>query len=77
MSNKMPQGRAAIERSIDADTYAELSKLKPSYVFRNFADVRDDFYLQMIARGLGKSNRAATAEPENDVVTISFPTPSL
>jgi hypothetical protein len=77
MSNKVPQGRLAIERSIDADTYAELSSLKPSYVFRNFADMRDDFYLEMIARRMGQSKTVIIEKPDPEIEVISFTTPSL
>ena len=71
--SKEPQSRRAIDLGIDADTYAELCKLKPSKVFANFYDLRDDVYLDQVARSIGGPAHEKSTGVE--VVVLRAPVP--
>lgn len=51
--SKEPQSRRVIDLGIDADMFAELSRLKPSWVFANFANINDALYLKKVADSIG------------------------
>lgn len=70
--SEVSQSRRAIELGIDAEAYAELCKLRPSYVFSKFYDLREDVYLEQVARSMG-ARPAQNTRSGVEVVVLRSP----